>query len=109
MNKKKRKKRISKSSKIRKKKHIKRFKKSYKKRKKKNIKRKKSKKKRKFKKKLKGPKTDKKTVTFAVRLIRVSERFKLLFKFKFDIDKTLLGFFKSASNKFLSVRKAIEA
>ncbi len=109
MNKKKRKKRISKSSKIRKKKHIKRFKKSYKKRKKKNIKRKKSKKKRKFKKKLKRPKTDKKTVTFAVRLIRASERFKLLFKFKFDIDKTLLGFFKSASNKFLSVRKAIEA
>ena len=109
MNKKKRKKRISKSSKIRKKKHIKRFKKSYKKRKKKNIKRKTSKKKRKFKKKLKRPKTDKKTVTFAVRLIRASERFKLLFKFKFDIDKTLLGFFKSASNKFLSVRKAIEA
>ena len=44
-----------------------------------------------------------------MRLIRASERFKLLFKFKFDIDKTLLGFFKSVSNKFLTVRKVIEA
>lgn len=81
---------------------------SYKKRNKKPLKSRKTKKRKKYQKKLKRQKVKSRSVNLAIKLIRLGEKFKSLFRFKLNLDQRLQSFFQGASNKILSIRKAIE-
>ena len=81
---------------------------SYKKRNKKPLKSRKTKKRKKYQKKLKRQKVKSRSVNLAIKLIRLGEKFKPLFRFKLNLDQRLQSFFQGASNKILSIRKAIE-
>ena len=81
---------------------------SYKKRNKKKKKTRKTKKRKKYQKKLKRQKVKSRSVNLAIKLIRLGEKFKSLFRFKLNLDQRLQSFFQGASNKILSIRKAIE-
>ena len=81
---------------------------SYKKRNKKPLKSRKTKKRKKYQKKLKRQKVKSRSVNLAIKLIRLGEKFKSLFRFKLNLDQRLQSFFQGASNKILSIRKDIE-
>ena len=65
-------------------------------------------KKKKFRKKIKRIKVKSHSISLAIKLIRVGDKFKSLFRFKLNLDERLQSFFQGASKKILSVRKAIE-
>ena len=68
-------------------------------------KKKKIKKKRKVRKKLR---TSKKTRTVILGLLKANEKFKSLFRFNFNLDRSLQNFFQGISNKISEIKKVIQ-
>ena len=74
------------------------------KRKKKKLKKNKAKKK-KFRKRLRSPK---KTRTVILGLLKANEKIKSVFRFNFDLDRTLQNFFQGISNKISEIKEVIQ-
>ncbi len=69
---------------------------------------KKTRKKKKYQKKNKRQKVKSRSINLAIKFIRAGEKFKSLFRFRLNLDQRLQSFFQGASNKILSLRKAIQ-
>ena len=69
---------------------------------------KKIRKKKKYQKKNKRQKVKNRSINLAIKLVRAGEKFKSLLRFRLNLDQRLQSFFQGASNKILSLRKAIE-
>ena len=88
----------------------KKIKKRYSQKKSRKIKRKRKKlkrKKRKIRVFKKRKKTTKKTRKVILNLLKINEKLKTVFKFNFNLDKSLQNFFQGISNKISEIRKVI--